>query len=75
VKVLYEVLVRVRYYGREIPVGCDEIALLDLPSLWILLMVSLLNELSTCSQSCDDQPRSCLVVLTHHSQGNGRCQP
>ena len=36
-RILYRVLVRVRYYGREIPVGCDEIALLDLPSLRILL--------------------------------------
>jgi len=28
--------VRVRYYGREVPVGCDEVALLDLSSLGIL---------------------------------------
>lgn len=27
---------RVRYYGREVPVGCDEVALLDLSSLGIL---------------------------------------
>ena len=73
-RVLYKMLVRVRHYGREIPVGCDEIALLDLTSLRILLKVSLLNELSMCFQSRDDQPRSCLVVLTHHSQGNGRYQ-
>jgi hypothetical protein len=28
--------VRVQYYGREVPVGCDEVALLDLSSLGIL---------------------------------------
>jgi hypothetical protein len=27
---------RVRYYGREVPVGCDEVALLDLSSLRVL---------------------------------------
>jgi hypothetical protein len=37
VRVLYELL-RVRYYCRKITVGRDEIALLDLPSLRILVV-------------------------------------
>jgi hypothetical protein len=36
-------LVRVRYYGREIPIGGDEVALLDLASLGILWQVSLVD--------------------------------
>ena len=35
-RIWYRVLVRVRYYGCENPGGCDEIALLDLPTLRVL---------------------------------------
>jgi hypothetical protein len=63
-----------RYYGREIPVGRNEVACLDLTSLWILYIISLMFDKLSKLLGYDSLPRSCPVVREHRSQGIDRCQ-